>query len=223
MTDKKKIYPGCVGIDLGTTYSCVAVWVGDHVEIIPNDLGNNTTASCVAFVDKERLIGETAKQQASSNPKNTLYGIKRVIGKHYSDEKLQADLPNYPFEIKADMNDLPLIEVTIDNQTKTFKPEEISAMILAKMKTTAEDYLGQKVVDAVITVPAYFNDTQRNATKNAAKIAGLNCLRIINEPTAACLCYGLHNKPSCNVLIFDLGGGTFDVSILELNKGIFEV
>lgn len=223
MTDKKKLYPGCIGIDLGTTYSCVAVWVGDHVEIIPNDLGNNTTASCVAFVDKERLIGETAKQQASSNPKNTLYGIKRIIGKHYSDAQLQNDLPNYPFEIKADMNDLPLIEVIIDNQTKTFKPEEISAMVLTKMKTTAEEYLGQKVVDAVITVPAYFNDTQRNATKNAAQIAGLNCLRIINEPTAACLCYGLHNKPSCNVLIFDLGGGTLDVSILELNKGIFEV
>lgn len=223
MSDKKKVYEGCIGIDLGTTYSCVAVWLGDHVEIIPNDLGNNTTPSCVAFTETERLIGEAAKQQASSNPLNTLYGVKRVIGKNFSDTQLQSDLSNYPYTIKGDMNDLPLIDVTIDDKIKSFKPEEISAMVLYKMKSVAEEYLGQQVNNAVITIPAYFNDAQRTATKNAAQIAGLNCLRIINEPTAACFCYGLHNKPTCNVLIFDLGGGTFDVSLLEASNGIFEV
>ncbi len=217
------VFTGCIGIDLGTTFSCVAIWINDHVEIIANDLGNRTTPSWVAFNGNDRLIGEAAKQQASLNTKNTLYDIKRIIGQQYNDPKIQEDLQHYSFKIIPDNHDRPLIEIDSDGQPKTFKPEEISAMILYKMKTTAEDYLGQKVRDAVITVPAYFNDSQRTATKNAAQIAGLNCLRIINEPTAACLCYGLHNKTSCNVLIFDLGGGTFDVSLLELNKGVFEV
>jgi len=217
------IFKGCIGIDLGTTFSCVAIWIDDHVEIIANDLGNRTTPSWVAFNGNDRLIGESAKQQASLNTKNTLYDIKRIIGKQYTDPLIQEDMQHYSFKVVPDNHDRPLIEIDIDGQTKTFKPEEISAMVLYKMKTTAEDYLGKKVKDAVITVPAYFNDAQRTATKNAAQIAGLNCLRIINEPTAACLCYGLHNKTTCNVLIFDLGGGTFDVSLLELNKGVFEV
>lgn len=216
-------FPGCIGIDLGTTYSCVGVWLGDRVEIIPNDLGNRTTPSWVAFNQNERLIGESAKQQATLNPLNTLYDIKRIIGRQYNDPEFQEDLQHYSFNIKPDCHDYPLIEVDIDNEKKNFKPEEISAMILAKLKSTAEEYLGQKVTQAVITVPAYFNDAQRTATKNASQIAGMNCLRIINEPTAACLCYGLHNKNNCNVLIFDLGGGTFDVSLLELSGGVFEV
>ena len=226
-------FDGCIGIDLGTTYSCVGVWVDDHVEIIPNDLGNRTTPSWVAFRGRERLVGETARQQANSNPRNTLYDIKRILGKHFHDETLQADLEHYMFDIVPDNLDRPLIEVDVETESdgksdfkqvrRQFKPEEISAMVLQKMKTIAEDYLGKKVRDAVITVPAYFNDAQRNATKNAAQIAGLNCLRIINEPTAACLCYGIQNKKSCNVLIFDLGGGTFDVSLLELSGGVFEV
>ena len=216
-------FEGCIGIDLGTTFSCAAVWIDDHVEIITNDLGNRTTPSWVAFNNGERLIGEAAKQQACINPKNTLYDIKRIIGKQYNDSQLQDDLQHYSFKIIPDTHDLPLIEIEIDGLIKTFKPEEISAMVLTKMKLIAEEYLGKKVNKAVITVPAYFNDAQRTATKNAAQIAGLDCLRIINEPTAACLCYGLHNKTNCNVLIFDLGGGTFDVSLLELSKGIFEV
>lgn len=223
MSDKKEIYNGCIGIDLGTTFSCVAVWVNDHVVIIPNDLGNRTTPSWVAFIGTERLVGENAKQQSSTNARRTMYDIKRIIGKQYNDPALQDDLRHYSFIIKPDNQDRPIIEVEFDDGIKTFKPEEISAMVLAKMRSSAEEYLGKKVVDAVITVPAYFNDAQRTATKNAAQIAGLNCLRIINEPTAACLCYGLHNIGISNVIIFDLGGGTLDVSLLELNNGIFEV
>ena len=172
---EKQIYNGCIGIDLGTTFSCVGVWVGDHVEIIANDSGNRTTPSWVAFNGSDRLIGEAAKQQANLNPKNTLYDIKRIIGKQYNDSKLQEDLEHYSFNIVPDNHDRPLIEVEIEGQKKTFKPEEISAMILSKMKLIAEEYLGQKVKDAVITVPAYFNDAQRTATQNAAQIAGLNC------------------------------------------------
>jgi L1 cell adhesion molecule like protein len=217
-------FEGCIGIDLGTTFSCVGVWENDHVTIIPNDLGNRTTPSWVAYVGEERIVGEMAKQQANSNTQRTLYDIKRFIGKQFMDPILQDDLSHYAFTIKPDSQDRPVIEVPFEDGTvKTFKPEEISAVVLSKMKIIAEEYLGKKVSKAVITVPAYFNDAQRTATKNAATIAGLDCQRIINEPTAACLCYGLHNKGSSNVLIFDLGGGTFDVSLLELNNGIFEV
>lgn len=220
---QKEVFEGCIGIDLGTTFSCVGVWVDDHVEIIPNDLGNRTTPSWVAFNENERLIGESAKQQASNNAVNTLFDVKRFIGKKITDSELQDDMEHFPFNIVPDQNDFPLIEIEYKGELKRFKPEEISAMILSKMKQIAEDHLNKKVTKAVITVPAYFNDAQRNATKNAAQIAGLECMRIINEPTAACLCYGLHNKDSHHVLIFDLGGGTFDVSLLELNGGIFEV
>jgi heat shock 70kDa protein 1/2/6/8 len=224
MCEKREKFDGCIGIDLGTTYSCVGVWVDDHVEIISNDLGNRTTPSWVAFTDDDRLIGELAKQQASGNAKRTLYDVKRMIGKQYSDSTLQEDLHHYSFDVRKDDNDRPLIElVQSDGKKVNFQPEEISAMILEKMKKTAEDYLGQIVTKAVITVPAYFNDAQRMATKNAAQIAGLECMRIINEPTAACLAYGLHNKGASNVMIFDLGGGTLDVSLLELNDGVFEV
>jgi L1 cell adhesion molecule like protein len=169
------------------------------------------------------LVGELAKQQASSNTRKTLYDVKRIIGKQYNDQSLQDDLRHYAFKIVPDNQDRPLIEMDFDGETKTFKPEEISAMLLSKMRAFAEEYLGKKVSNAVITVPAYFNDAQRTATKNAAQIAGLNCLRIINEPTAACLCYGLHNKGISTVIIFDLGGGTLDISLLELNSGVFEV
>jgi len=220
-----KSYEGCIGIDLGTTNSCVAVMIGDRVEIIPNSLGNRTTPSFVAFTDTERLIGEAAKRQASSNPTGTLYDIKRVIGHHYSDEEIQGDLENFAFTVVPDGYDSPLIEVDYHGGRQQFRPEQISAMILEKMRETAEAYLGEKVKKAVVTVPAYFKDAQKQATQNAAKIAGLECLRIINEPTAACLCYGLDktSEESKNILIFDLGGGTFDVSILETSGGIFEV
>lgn len=223
MSEKTQTYTGCIGIDLGTTFSCVAVWINDHIEIVPNDLGSRTTPSWVSFVDNDRLIGEVARQQSVSNVGKTFYDIKRIIGKQYNDPVLQEDLRHYSFKIIPDDHDRPIIEIETENGRKTFKPEEISAMILGKMRSIAENYLGKKVVDAVITVPAYFNDAQRTATKNAAQIAGFNCLRIINEPTAACLCYGLHNKGVSNVLIFDLGGGTLDVSLLELNNGVFEV
>lgn len=223
MAEKKNTFNGAIGIDLGTTFSCAAVWIDDHVEIIPNDLGNRTTPSWVSFNDSEQFVGEIAKQQASSNPGRTLYDVKRFIGKRYSDPILQEDLQHYSFNITPDNQDRPSIHLAIDGKDKCFLPEEISAMVLAKMKNTAEEYLGKIVMNAVVTVPAYFNDAQRTATKNACQIAGLNCLRIINEPTAACLCYGLHNKGVSNVLIFDLGGGTLDVSLLELNCGVFEV
>ena len=217
------IFDGCIGIDLGTTFSCVAVWINDHVEIIPNDIGNRTTPSWVSVTDNDRLVGEIVKQQAGNNAKCTLFDIKRIIGRQYSDPTLREDLNHYPFIVKPDDHDRSVIEIEVNGVKKSYMPEEISAIILSKMKKYAEDYLGKKVNNAVITVPAYFNDSQRTATKNAAHIAGLNCLRIINEPTAACLCYGLHNKGVHNVLIFDLGGGTLDVSLLEVNNGVFEV
>ena len=214
-----------IGIDLGTTYSCVAVYRNSNVEIIANDQGNRTTPSWVAFNDTERLIGEAAKQQVSANPTNTVFDAKRLIGRKFTDSAVQNDVKHWPFKVTGATGDKPVINVQYKGENKTFSPEEVSAMILTKMKETAEAYLGEKVTKAVITVPAYFNDSQRQATKDAATIAGLECLRIINEPTAAAIAYGIDrtaNKET-NVLIFDLGGGTFDVSILTIDEGIFEV
>jgi len=214
-----------VGIDLGTTYSCVGVFQHGKVEIIANDQGNRTTPSYVAFTDTERLIGDPAKNQVAINPTNTIFDAKRLIGRKFEDATVQADMKHWPFTV-IDQATKPKLQVEYQNETKTFTPEEVSAMILTKMKETAEAYLGQDVKDAVITVPAYFNDSQRQATKDAGVISGLNVLRIINEPTAAAIAYGLDKKKGaaeCNVLIFDLGGGTFDVSILTIEEGIFEV
>jgi len=215
----------CIGIDLGTTYSCVGVWQNDRVEIIANDQGNRTTPSYVAFTDTERLIGDAAKNQVAMNPENTVFDAKRLIGRRFSDQTVQADMKHWPFKVVAKEGDKPFIQVQYKGETKTFAPEEISSMVLIKMKETAEAYLGKTIKDAVITVPAYFNDSQRQATKDAGSIAGLNVKRIINEPTAAAIAYGLDKKGKSerNVLIFDLGGGTFDVSLLTIEDGIFEV
>ncbi|BAO38917.1 heat shock protein SSA2 [Kluyveromyces marxianus] len=213
-----------VGIDLGTTYSCVAHFSNDRVEILANDQGNRTTPSFVAFTDTERLIGDAAKNQAAMNPANTVFDAKRLIGRNFSDPEVQGDIKHFPFKV-VEVSGKPQIQVEYKGETKVFTPEEISSMILTKMKETAESYLGCKVNDAVVTVPAYFNDSQRQATKDAGTIAGLNVLRIINEPTAAAIAYGLDKKDEGekNVLIFDLGGGTFDVSLLTIEDGIFEV
>ncbi|KAH3670643.1 hypothetical protein OGAPHI_001158 [Ogataea philodendri] len=213
-----------VGIDLGTTYSCVAHFSNDRVEIIANDQGNRTTPSFVAFTDTERLIGDAAKNQAAMNPKNTVFDAKRLIGRKFDDPEVQGDVKHFPFKV-IDKSGKPQIEVEFKGETKVFTPEEISSMILTKMRETSEAFLGTKVNDAVITVPAYFNDSQRQATKDAGLIAGLNVMRIINEPTAAAIAYGLDKKSEGeqNVLIFDLGGGTFDVSLLSIEDGIFEV
>uniref|UniRef100_A0A1B0BJN9 Uncharacterized protein n=1 Tax=Glossina palpalis gambiensis TaxID=67801 RepID=A0A1B0BJN9_9MUSC len=214
-----------IGIDLGTTYSCVGVFQHGKVEIIANDQGNRTTPSYVAFTDTERLIGDAAKNQVAMNPKNTVFDAKRLIGRKYDDSKIQEDIKHWPFKVISD-GGKPKISVEFKAEQKCFAPEEISSMILTKMKETAEAYLGHTVKDAVVTVPAYFNDSQRQATKDAGAIAGLNVLRIINEPTAAALAYGLDKnlKGERNVLIFDLGGGTFDVSILTIDEGsLFEV
>ncbi|OWB58762.1 hypothetical protein B5S28_g4839 [[Candida] boidinii] len=215
-----------IGIDLGTTYSCVAHFANDRVDIIANDQGNRTTPSFVAFTDTERLIGDAAKNQAAMNPKNTVFDAKRLIGRKFDDPEVQGDIKHFPFVV-VDEAGKPKIKVEFKGETKVFTPEEISSMILTKMKETAEAFLGTKVNDAVITVPAYFNDSQRQATKDAGLIAGLNVLRIINEPTAAAIAYGLDKKDSGagehNILIFDLGGGTFDVSLLSIDEGIFEV
>lgn len=214
-----------VGIDLGTTYSAVGVFNNNKVEIIANEQGNRTTPSYVAFTSDERLIGEPAKNQASLNPENTVFDAKRLIGRKYSDSVVQSDIKHFPFTVKSSGKDEKcLIEVNYKGETKTFQPEEISSMILGKMKSIASSYLGEEVKNAVVTVPAYFNDSQRQATKDAGAIAGLNVLRIINEPTAAAMAYGLDKKNnSQNVLIFDCGGGTFDLSILNIDDGIFEV
>ncbi|CAH0515971.1 unnamed protein product [Peronospora belbahrii] len=213
-----------VGIDLGTTYSCVGVWQNDRVEIIANDQGNRTTPSYVAFTDSERLIGDAAKNQVAMNAHNTVFDAKRLIGRKFSDPVVQADIKHWPFKVKSGPGDKPQIMVQFKGETKTFQPEEISSMVLIKMREVAEAFIGKEVKNAVITVPAYFNDSQRQATKDAGAIAGLNVLRIINEPTAAAIAYGLDKKGGeRNVLIFDLGGGTFDVSLLSIEEGIFEV
>ena len=215
-----------IGIDLGTTYSCVGVWKNNQVHIILNDFGTSTTPSVVSFTNDERLIGQAAKNQITKNYKNTIYDAKRLIGRRFTDITVQDDINIWPFEVsKDDRTDRPVIIVEYKGQNKKFYAEEISAMILQKMKQISEEYLGKKIEDAVITVPAYFNDTQRQATKDAGRIAGLNVLRIINEPTAAAIAYGLNkiNKSDSNILIFDLGGGTFDISILTLCEDAFEV
>jgi L1 cell adhesion molecule like protein len=216
-----------IGIDLGTTYSCVGVWQNDRVDIIANDQGNRTTPSYVAFTENERLIGDAAKSAATMNPKNTVFDAKRLIGRKYDDPAVQADKKHWPFELVSGSGSKPLIKVEFKGQSQTFAPEQISAMVLIKMKETAETYLGKTVKKAVVTVPAYFNDSQRQATKDAGTISGMEVMRIINEPTAAAIAYGLDRKDSAkgerNVLIFDLGGGTFDVSLLTIEEGIFEV
>ena len=214
----------CIGIDLGTTYSCVGVWQKDRVEIIANDQGNRTTPSYVAFTDTERLIGDAAKNQVAMNPKNTVFDAKRLIGRKYSDPVVKNDCKHWPFDVISKSDDKPCIRVTHKGEIKEFSPEEISSMVLTKMKEVAETYLGHSVTDAVITVPAYFNDSQRQATKDAGVIAGLNVKRILNEPTAAAIAYGLDKSTNeMNVLVFDLGGGTFDVSLLTIEDGFFEV
>ncbi|KAK6248205.1 hypothetical protein QUC31_019770 [Theobroma cacao] len=216
-----------IGIDLGTTYSCVGVWMNDRVEIIPNDQGNRTTPSYVAFTDTERLIGDAAKNQVAMNPENTVFDAKRLIGRRFSDPSVQSDVKLWPFRVIPGPGDKPMIVVRYKGEEKQFSAEEVSSMVLTKMKEVAEAFLGHTVKNAVVTVPAYFNDSQRQATKDAGAIAGLNVLRIINEPTAAAIAYGLDKKASRkgeqNVLIFDLGGGTFDVSLLTIEEGIFEV
>ncbi len=215
-----------IGIDLGTTYSCVGVWLNGKVEIIPNDMGERTTPSYVAFTETERLIGDAAKNQVTRNPTNTIFDAKRLIGRKYNDSIVQEDIKLWPFKVqKEEGGDRPQIVVNFQGADKKFFAEEVSAMILQKMKKIAEDYLGKEVKDAIVTVPAYFNDSQRQATKDAGQISGINVLRIINEPTAAAIAYGLDKKfkTERNVLIFDLGGGTFDVSVLSLEEGLFEV
>ena len=219
--------PVIIGIDLGTTYSCVGIFENGKVEIIANDQGNRTTPSFVAFTDAERLIGDAAKNQAAINPTNTIFDAKRLIGRKFEDSTVQNDVKHWPFKVISDDVGKPKIQAEFKGETKTFNPEEISSMVLIKMKETAETYTGKTISDAVITVPAYFNDAQRQATKDAGAIAGLKVHRIINEPTAAAIAYGLDKKDTGekerNVLIFDLGGGTFDVSILAIEDGIFEV
>lgn len=224
MTTKNNGLGTCVGIDLGTTYSCVGVWQHGQVEIISNDQGYRTTPSYVAFTESERLIGEAAKSQTAMNPENTIFDAKRMIGRKFSDTVVQNDLKTLPFKVTSGQQGRPQFNVNYKGEEKKYYPEEISSMVLTKLKETAESYLGTTVDSAVITVPAYFNDAQRNATKDAGTMAGLNVARIINEPTAAAIAYGLDKTDGeRNVLIYDLGGGTFDVSLLTIEDGIFEV
>ena len=215
----------CIGIDLGTTYSCVSVWQNNNAEIIANDQGSRTTPSYVSFAGDERHIGAAAKSQSVQNVKNTVFDAKRLIGRKFKDVEVQQELPHLPYKVLENKNGNPVIELTYKNELKRFQPEEISAMILVKMKEIAEAFLGETVTDAVITVPAYFNDSQRQATKDAGVISGLNVLRIINEPTAAAIAYGLEKNKGGErfVLIYDLGGGTFDVTVLSIDDGVFEV
>src|SRR5712671_6824116 len=209
-----------IGIDLGTTNSCVAIMEGNKPKVIENTEGARTTPSMVAFTDTgEVLVGQTAKRQSITNPENTIFAIKRLIGRRYDDPMTQKDKGMVPYKIVAGPNGDAWVEV----KGKKYSPSQISAFILTKMKETAESYLGEKVTDAVITVPAYFNDAQRQATKDAGKIAGLEVLRIINEPTAAALAYGLDKKKNETIAVYDFGGGTFDISILEVGEGIVEV
>lgn len=218
-------YGTVIGIDLGTTYSCVGVYQKGGVEIIANDQGNRITPSYVAFTeDGERLIGDAAKNQLTSNPSNTIFDVKRFIGRTWDDPVVQRDMKYYPFKI-VNVNNKPHAQIKSGSDVKIFSPEEISAMVLREMKKTAESYLGHNVTHAVVTVPAYFNDAQRRATEDAGRIAGLNVLRILNEPTAAALAYGLdkRSEDEHNILVFDLGGGTFDVSLLTIDNGVFEV
>lgn len=223
--DEIKKRNNVIGIDLGTTYSCVGVWQNNRVEIIANSQGNRTTPSCVGFTGSERLIGEAAKNQMSSNSRNTVFDAKRLIGRKYDDPDIQQDIVHYPFELIDDGENNVKIRVRFKDKNVDYYPEQISSMVLYKMKTTAEEYIGDTVTDAVITVPAYFNNSQREATKNAASIAGFTKIRIINEPTAAAIAYGMNNKSSKEkfILVFDLGGGTFDVSMLCIDNGVFEV
>lgn len=212
-----------IGIDLGTTFSCVGIFKNGQVEVIPNELGNRITPSVVAFTDEERLIGEAAKNQAAVNPTRTLYDVKRLIGRRYTDKTVQYDKKYLPYEI-VDRDGKPYIEVpNVRGETKVYAPEEISAMVLTKMKEIAESYSGKKIKNAIVTVPAYFDNSQRQSTKDAGIISGLNVVRVLNEPTAAAIAYGLDEKAEKNILVFDLGGGTFDVSILTIDDGVFEV
>lgn len=221
-SQEKKVF---CGIDLGTTNSCVGIWQGNRVEIIANSQGNRTSPSYVAFTDKQKLIGDAAKQQAGMNPENTIYDIKRLIGRKFTDKSVQDDIKRFPFKVIADKNNNPVVQVNFMGEVKTFTPEQISAMILTEMKDIAEAYLGEKVTHTVVTVPAYFNDSQKQATKDAIAIAGMECLRIISEPTSGAIAYGLdkQNDKEKNVFIYDFGGGTLDTSVLTIDGGVFEV
>jgi len=220
---KKEIEGPVIGIDLGTTYSCVGVFKNGRVEIIPNELGNRITPSQVAFTDDEKLVGEAAKNQGASNPLRTVFVIKRLVGRKFEDKEVQRDAKYLPYKIVSKQGK-PYVQVETTQGTKQLSPEEVSAMILVKMKEVAESYIGKEIKYAVVTVPAYFNDAQRTATRDAGVIAGLEVLRIINEPTAAAIAYGLDKKSGeKNIVVFDLGGGTFDVSLLTIDNGVFEV
>ena len=221
---KREVDGPVIGIDLGTTYSCVGIFKNGRVEIIPNEFGNRITPSYVAFTDEERLVGEAAKNQAAMNPQRTIYVVKRLIGRKFDDKEVQRDVKWLPYKVVSKAGK-PYVSVEMSGSqgTKQLSPEEVSAMVLTKMKEIAENYLGQDVKYAVVTVPAYFNDSQRQATKDAGVIAGLEVLRIINEPSAAAIAYGLDKKDEKNIVVFDLGGGTFDVSILTIDNGVFEV